>query len=142
MNIHRQEKVDYKHVSELFFQLHPRKINLSNLLFESIFWNLKKWTFWFIAILKIRHYNFINSFMISYIIWYDFMISWYHIETSPLMCSANRWTGFCMISTFIMEELIICKSFVNKFLFFYVFVCFKYNHSVINTFASEMLLWE
>ena len=34
MNIHRQEKVDYKHVSELFFQLHPRKINLTNLLFD------------------------------------------------------------------------------------------------------------
>ena len=26
MNIYRQEEVDYKHVSELFFQLHPRKI--------------------------------------------------------------------------------------------------------------------
>ena len=34
MNIHRQEKVDYKHVSELFFRLHPRKINLTNLLFD------------------------------------------------------------------------------------------------------------
>ena len=63
MNIHRQEKVDYKHVSELFFQLHPRKINLTNLLFDWMFWNLKKWTFWFIAILKVRHYNFVNSFM-------------------------------------------------------------------------------
>ena len=27
MNIHRQEEMDYKHVSALFFQLHPRKIN-------------------------------------------------------------------------------------------------------------------
>ena len=25
MNIHRQEEVNYKHVSKLFFQLHPRK---------------------------------------------------------------------------------------------------------------------
>ena len=33
MSIHRQEKVNYKHVSELFFQLHP-KINLTNLLFD------------------------------------------------------------------------------------------------------------
>ena len=37
MNIHRQEKVDYKHVSELFFQLHLRKINIANLLFDWIF---------------------------------------------------------------------------------------------------------
>ena len=63
MNIHRQEKVDYKHVSELFFQLHPRKVNWTNLLFYWISWNLKKWTFWFIDFLKIRHYNFINPFM-------------------------------------------------------------------------------
>ena len=27
MNIYRQEEMDYKHVSALFFQLHPRKIN-------------------------------------------------------------------------------------------------------------------
>ena len=27
--IHRQEGVDYKHVSELFFELHPKKINLT-----------------------------------------------------------------------------------------------------------------
>ena len=30
MDIHRQEEVDYKHVSKLFFQLHLRKINLTN----------------------------------------------------------------------------------------------------------------
>ena len=29
MNIHRQEEVDYNHVSALFFQLHPRKIYLT-----------------------------------------------------------------------------------------------------------------
>ena len=34
INIHQQEEVDYKHVSELFFQFHPRKINLTNLLFD------------------------------------------------------------------------------------------------------------
>ena len=63
MSIHRQEKVDYKHVSKLSLQLHPTKINWTNLLFDWMVWNLKKWTFWFIAILKIRHYNFSNSFM-------------------------------------------------------------------------------
>ena len=30
----------------------------------------------------------------------------YHIETSPLICSANQWTGFYMITAFVMEELI------------------------------------
>ena len=31
---HRQEEVDYKQTSKLFFQRHPRNINFSNLLFE------------------------------------------------------------------------------------------------------------
>ena len=29
----------------------------------------------------------------------------YHIETSPLICIANEWTGFYMIGTTIMKEL-------------------------------------
>ena len=29
----------------------------------------------------------------------------YHIETSPLICRANQWTGFCMITASIMKEL-------------------------------------
>ena len=28
----------------------------------------------------------------------------YHIETSPLMCSANQWTGFYMITAPVMKE--------------------------------------
>ena len=27
------------------------------------------------------------------------------METSPLICSANQWTGFCMIGTAVMKEL-------------------------------------
>ena len=30
----------------------------------------------------------------------------YHIETSLLTCRANQWTGFYMIGTFVMKELI------------------------------------
>ena len=30
----------------------------------------------------------------------------YHIETSPLICRANQWTGFYMIKVFVMKELI------------------------------------
>ena len=29
----------------------------------------------------------------------------YHIETSPLICSENRCTGFYMITAFVMKEL-------------------------------------
>ena len=29
----------------------------------------------------------------------------YHIETSPLICFANQWTGFYMISATVMKEL-------------------------------------
>ena len=28
----------------------------------------------------------------------------YYIETSPLICTANQWTGFYMIGTFLMKE--------------------------------------
>ena len=30
----------------------------------------------------------------------------YHIKTSPLIYSAKKWTGFYMIGTFVMKELI------------------------------------
>ena len=29
----------------------------------------------------------------------------YHIETSPLICSANQWTGFYMVGTSAMKKL-------------------------------------
>ena len=29
----------------------------------------------------------------------------YHLETSPLICTANQWTGFYMIGTSIMKDL-------------------------------------
>ena len=31
----------------------------------------------------------------------------YHIETSPLFCSASQWTAFYMITASVMKELII-----------------------------------
>ena len=34
----------------------------------------------------------------------------YHIDTSPLICSANQWTGFYMITASIMKELKILIS--------------------------------
>ena len=34
----------------------------------------------------------------------------YHIETSPLICGVNQWTGFYMISASVMKGLINLKS--------------------------------
>ena len=41
-----------------------------------------------------------------------------HIETSPLICSTNQWTGFYMISASIMKGLISC--FFIKYLWILV----------------------
>ena len=50
---------------------------------------------------------------------YSLILSWhcrYHVETSLLICRANQWTGFCMITASVMKELkIALKSFKNKF---------------------------
>ena len=35
----------------------------------------------------------------------SFMTESYHIETGLLICRANQWTGFYMIGTSIMKEL-------------------------------------
>ena len=35
----------------------------------------------------------------------SFMTGPYHIETSPLICRANQWTGFYMRGTSVMKEL-------------------------------------
>ena len=32
-------------------------------------------------------------------------IGLYHVETSPLICGANQWTGFYMITASVMKEL-------------------------------------
>ena len=42
----------------------------------------------------------------------------YHIETSPLICTGNQWTGFYMIETFVMKELILSMYFNFKQMFF------------------------
>ena len=40
----------------------------------------------------------------------------YHIETSPLFCGANQWTGFYTITTSVMKEL-IWSFCINKYRF-------------------------
>ena len=34
----------------------------------------------------------------------------YHIETSPLICRANQWTGFYMIPASVMKEFTFLHS--------------------------------
>ena len=34
----------------------------------------------------------------------------YHMETSPLICSANQWTGFYIVGTSVMKELKIFRK--------------------------------
>ena len=39
----------------------------------------------------------------------------YHIETSPLICSANQWTGFYMIRTSVIKifnSIVKCLSLI------------------------------
>ena len=35
----------------------------------------------------------------------------YHIETSPLICSANQWTGVYMIGTSLMQKLLLFQFY-------------------------------
>ena len=39
----------------------------------------------------------------------------YNIETSPLICKANQWTGFYMITASVMKELIYKQLKNNTF---------------------------
>ena len=38
----------------------------------------------------------------------------YHIETIPLICSANQWTGFYMTGASVMQELIVLPNTAKK----------------------------
>ena len=62
----------------------------------------------------------------------------YHIETSPLICSANQWNGFYMITAFVMKEL---KRGSNKCVFCEFWEFFKNNffrEHLRTTSVSEM----
>ena len=42
------------------------------------------------------------------------------IETSPLICSANQWTGFCIIGTSVMKDSRRSSSTYTESLFLHV----------------------
>ena len=56
-----------------------------------------------------------------------------HIETNPLICSANQWIGFYMIETSVMKELIsfFLKQRGNQFEPHYVKPQFLWNPQLI-----------
>ena len=37
--------------------------------------------------------------------------------TEAVICSANKWTGFCMITASVMKELNICGEYEIHFFF-------------------------
>ena len=45
----------------------------------------------------------------------------YHIETSPLICRANQWTGFYMITALVMKELTVANQIKIEKLHFLIF---------------------
>ena len=50
----------------------------------------------------------------------------HHIETSPLICPANQWTGFYMITAFVLKGLIsILNQQVIKVLVKHTCLCDK-----------------
>ena len=57
----------------------------------------------------------------------------YHIETSPLICSANQWSGFYMIMADVMKELKI--NFVISKMKLYLM-----NVLLLNTHGATSLL--
>ena len=60
---------------------------------------------------KMKKQNQIITFCLIYVVPKSFYLSLFHdespchIETSPLICSANQWTGFYMIENSAMKEL-------------------------------------
>ena len=43
--------------------------------------------------------------------------SCHHTETSQLICSANRLTGFCMMATLVFNDLRPCQASFMEFSF-------------------------
>ena len=65
-----------------------------------------------------------------------FVWSPYHIQNSPLICSANQWTGFYLIGTSVMEELISSNKKSIWFLEFY-FVFRTHSMQRFTIFSSK-----
>ena len=70
------------------------------------------------------------------------------IETSPLICSANQWTGFCIIGTSVMKDSRRSSSTYTESLFLHVvkhnllfFVFFLSGFSFTNIYDSQDSRW-
>ena len=56
----------------------------------------------------------------------------YHIETSPLICSANQWTGFYMITASVMKELRKSQISTLRSIHLPCFCCYMLKNAVLN----------
>ena len=65
-----------------------------------------------------------------------------HIETSPLICSANQWTGFYMVTALAMKELSLQSQSLLKSVEtsplrqYHTFLTFKISQDVSLTFNA------
>ena len=53
------------------------------------------------------------------------------IETSPLICSANQWTGFCIIGTSVMKDSRRCSSTYIESLLLHVVPIWLFFHEYL-----------
>ena len=56
----------------------------------------------------------------------------FHVETSPLICSVNQWTGFYMKGTSFMKELLVLC-------YFHLFAGWTQMRQVLPPFSPETL---
>ena len=64
----------------------------------------------------------------------------YHIKTSLLTCSANYWTGFYMIGTYVMKELNISRCFYTT-LFPFLFILSFYGVMILKLYTGQWWTW-
>ena len=60
----------------------------------------------------------------------------YHIETNPLICSANKWAGF-YIAASVMKELSSIAEINQAMVFIWCFSLEKWNEVSLDVFSLE-----
>ena len=68
-------------------------------------------THWHIVLITLKHHK-VHRRTKANLCYFFLDRGPYHIETSPLICKANQWTGFYMIRTSVMKELIKLSVYV------------------------------
>ena len=66
---------------------------------------------------RVLQYVNVQNFCVTYFLNQSLLVHEggpYHMEVSPLICSANQWTGFYMIGTSVFKELILESIEINQ----------------------------